>query len=649
MIRGFWTVIVAGISMLLVYAYQNEGLPESVLSQQKDISQLDLSQWEFDQQTVLAIDQNWRFYPNQLIDAAQLKQNNTAFQPIQSPHIFAHSRFDQTGQANYGSYVLPMTFSSTQTKQLALYLPRSCNSSRIYFQSLSPGQDQSAKPLAELGNFSTSERFQGYSRESSIVSLGVPNGRQYAMIIQVGSAYNAEIGLCETPFIGTPQAIHNKQHSMLLYDGATIAIIFCFGLFSLATSISGSRNRSYIWLGGLALTSVLMLWSEQNLWQDSLGASPDWNQQLSQDAFLSFWLLVGPLLLGFIHHSFKQHFISTRYINLNLRISLAAVAFVIISPSSLYLPFSPNAVFYAVAQTLAAIALVGWAKLKRLEYSGRLLINVAPLLIALLFLFLNHFGVVKGPRQLQASLVFLMMSQGLLQSQKLARASRIAARLSIGLSDAVKQQTAALHYKNQQLLNIQAKLTQANQELQTLSITDGLTGIHNRMYFDRQFVIEWQRSRREQESLSLLLLDIDYFKKLNDHYGHSAGDAALKQISQLLLKTFKRGGDFVCRYGGEEFVILLSNTHEEQALEMASHICKTVAASQFSYQHQPLRITASIGVAGVVPNSSHSSLELLNTADKALYLAKRSGRNQVAAANTPPLRHVEPLSQQQIG
>lgn len=645
MIRGFWTVVVAGISMLLVYAYQNEGLPESVLSLQENPTQLNLKQWEFDQQTVLAIDQNWRFYPNQLINAARLKENDLEFQTIQSPHLFTHSRFEQTSQASYGSYVLPMTFSTTQTKQLALYIPRSCNSARVYFQSLASGQEQGGKSLTEIGNFSTSQLFQGYSRESSIVSLGVPNGQQYALIIQVGSAYNAEVGLCETPFIGTPQAIQNKQHSLLLYDGATIAIIFCFGLFSLATSISGSRNRSYIWLSGIALTSVLMLWSEQNLWQDSLGVSPDWNQQLSQDAFLSFWLLIGPLLLGFIHHSFKQHLVSTRYINLNLRISLAAVAFVIISPSSLYLSFSPNTVFFAVTQVLAAIALVGWAKLKRLEYSGRLLINVAPLLTALVFLFLNHFGVIKGPRQLQASLVFLMMSQGLLQSQKLAQASRMAARLSIGLSEAVKKQTAALHYKNQQLLNIQRKLTQANQELQTLSITDGLTGIHNRMYFDRQFVIEWQRSRREQESLSLLLLDIDHFKKLNDHYGHSAGDTALKQISQLLLKTFKRGGDFVCRYGGEEFVILLSNTHEEQALEMANHICKTVAASQFSYQQQPLHITASIGVAGVIPNASHNPLELLNTADKALYSAKRNGRNQVAAVNIPPLHRIEAHSQ----
>jgi len=625
MIRGFWTFLVAAISMMLVYTHQNAGLPEPLAQQSQG---LDVSQWNFDQQPALALQQHWRFYPNQLIDAGNLSQPGQPYQGISTPHLFAHSK-TQTGQApTFGSYVLPLTFSASASPQtLSLYIPRICNSARIYFQAVNGSA--AAKPLVEIGKFSTGQRLKGHAIEPTMIDLAIPSSGRYALIVQVGAAQNAETGMCDTPYLGEPSAVFRQQRSMLLYDGLTIAIIFSFGLFALATSLSGSRNRSYVWLGSLAMASTIMLWSRLNLWQNTLGIDAIAAYHIGQDVFLSFWIIIGPLLLGFVHHSFKQHFISERLIKLNLIIALVAVSAVIILPTHYYLDFSKQIIFFDFAQLILVCYVLVRAYRARLDFSRRTLINTVPLIIAITILLLEHLGFISGPRQMKSAMVFLMMSQGLLQSQKLARASRIASRLSLGLGEAVKQQTAALDYKNQQLLKIQTKLTQANQELQTLSITDGLTGVYNRMYFDRQFIIEWQRSRREQECISILLLDIDHFKKLNDVYGHSAGDEALKQISQLLLKTFKRGLDFVCRYGGEEFVILLTNTNRHQAFEMAQELRLEVELHPIYYREQRLSITASIGVYGLVPGPEHSSLDLLNAADQALYRAKRNGRNQV--------------------
>ena len=191
----------------------------------------------------------------------------------------------------------------------------------------------------------------------------------------------------------------------------------------------------------------------------------------------------------------------------------------------------------------------------------------------------------------------------------------------------VAQKTINLEEKNLELKSTQQKLRIANIELKALSFTDSLTGAYNRLYFDRQFLTEWQRARREQEPLSMILVDIDHFKELNDKHGHLVGDNALKFITELLKKGFQRGNDIVCRYGGEEFVVLLPNTPPSQALIRAEKVRKNIEMTPFIDEDQVLPITASFGVGGLTPLPEHEPLGLLHASDQALYYVKRNGRN----------------------
>lgn len=191
----------------------------------------------------------------------------------------------------------------------------------------------------------------------------------------------------------------------------------------------------------------------------------------------------------------------------------------------------------------------------------------------------------------------------------------------------VAQKTASLEEKNLELKSTQKALRIANLELKALSFTDALTDTYNRLYFDRQFLTEWQRARREQEPISLILVDIDHFKELNDQHGHLAGDNALKFVTKLLKKGFQRGNDIACRYGGEEFVILLPNTVPENALKQAEKVRWSIESQPFYHEGKALNITASFGVGGLVPQPQHDPLDLLNATDQALYYVKRNGRN----------------------
>ncbi|WP_013324013.1 GGDEF domain-containing response regulator [Gloeothece verrucosa] len=172
-------------------------------------------------------------------------------------------------------------------------------------------------------------------------------------------------------------------------------------------------------------------------------------------------------------------------------------------------------------------------------------------------------------------------------------------------------------------------------ELQRLARVDGLTGVANRLCFDETLAKEWQRCRREQEPLSLILCDVDYFKKYNDTYGHLKGDECLIEIAKAISRAVKRPTDLVARYGGEEFVIILGNTATEGAITVAKVIQEKV--QQLKIPHQTAKdknyITLSIGVASVIPYPKLSPKILIASADRALYEAKEQGRDCLIIGN----------------
>ncbi|MEM1308532.1 MAG: diguanylate cyclase [Cyanobacteria bacterium P01_H01_bin.153] len=179
-------------------------------------------------------------------------------------------------------------------------------------------------------------------------------------------------------------------------------------------------------------------------------------------------------------------------------------------------------------------------------------------------------------------------------------------------------------------------LVKANQELQLLSYIDGLTQVSNRRYFDRYFEQEWHRSARENEPLSLILCDVDYFKRYNDHYGHQAGDRCLQRIAQLLSRNLQRPGDLVARYGGEEFILLLSDTDTQGAVTVARNILNALREIKIPHAHSELqRISMSLGVAVATPGASITPDLLLAKTDLALYTAKGLGRDRYVVADTP--------------
>ena len=164
--------------------------------------------------------------------------------------------------------------------------------------------------------------------------------------------------------------------------------------------------------------------------------------------------------------------------------------------------------------------------------------------------------------------------------------------------------------------------------MEQLSITDQLTKLKNRLYFDKKFDEEWQRSSRMKLPLSVLLIDIDNFKEINDNYGHLFGDECLRLIASTISSELLRASDCVARYGGEEFVALLPNTEEDETRAIAEKLVKAISNVGSKIDDKKINITCSIGGATTLPDYQDNKEHLLKQADIALYQAKNNGRNQ---------------------
>ena len=174
-----------------------------------------------------------------------------------------------------------------------------------------------------------------------------------------------------------------------------------------------------------------------------------------------------------------------------------------------------------------------------------------------------------------------------------------------------------------------------------LSMGDALTGIPNRRRFDEYLEQEWLRGLRSKKPITMILMDIDHFKRFNDSMGHPAGDTCLQQVAAALRESLHRSTDFVARYGGEEFACILSETPAQGARDVAHRIAAQLASQAIAHPDSPVskNVTLSMGVASLVPNPQFKPVDLTLEADRRLYEAKRQGRNRIqfeAVLDVPP-------------
>jgi diguanylate cyclase (GGDEF)-like protein len=220
---------------------------------------------------------------------------------------------------------------------------------------------------------------------------------------------------------------------------------------------------------------------------------------------------------------------------------------------------------------------------------------------------------------------FNQMSQEILQSrQQLEDYSR-------SLEQKVSDRTQALQLEVGNRIAAETALQAVNKELERIAYLDGLTQMANRRRFDQCLEQEWRRMKREQQPLSLILCDVDYFKQYNDLYGHQVGDECLRTVARVIHAATKRPADLAARYGGEEFAVILPNTTLQGAFRVAEEVQARIRQLKLPHQSSLVNpcVTLSFGVASIVPAETDAPDQLITSADRVLYQAKITGRDRI--------------------
>ncbi|PZP29111.1 MAG: diguanylate cyclase [Roseateles depolymerans] len=401
----------------------------------------------------------------------------------------------------------------------------------------------------------------------------------------------------------------------------------CMGLIALSVSLALRGDRLYRWFGVTALAIALC-----NL--NYTVTAPIVRPEVFSWLVFSANQLTAPLLMLTVLSFFRRDWPWARR---------ALLAFMLIAPTAVWLSGSNRSVVAAMYAPfmlfgpLLAGASLRWAwRSRRGADLGMALSFAAVVACSFIDWFrLTGRSAFEGVYLVTYVIPSTIMVMGATLAGQLAKALHTARELAATLDQRVAERTEALQ--------------QANERLEALSTTDGLTGIANRRRFDDALASEWQRARRLRLPLTLVMVDVDHFKRFNDTYGHLAGDDCLRQLAQTLKRRMLRASDTTARYGGEEFA-LITGLDQTSALELAELIRQDVESQAVPIEGGPdAHITISAGVATVFPDEEHAPQVLIAQADEALYRAKNSGRNRVVVWTPAPGTSQTLAAQGEIG
>ncbi|HSB96190.1 MAG TPA: diguanylate cyclase, partial [Spongiibacteraceae bacterium] len=579
-------ILVRGLTLLLILlaGWAHAEAPTTI-----DAGQMVLHESSQLQRTPMSLSGNWHFFPGRWIDSTQLAlaapHSHTAIVPGAWPATDT--------PAKYGTYWLEILVDNAIHDPSIVYFRHLCGASTVYF--FRDGEPASA--LAHSGRPGLTLASEQPGGGELLATLPPLQPGLYHLLIQQSSFHSRSGGICGAVTIGDTSVQGHAQVLVVIKN--TVVATLLLGL-ALGVLVLGSQDgeKTAPWLA-LTFTACAVLIACTGGLLDTLldpanTARAQWRFGLCYIALI--WLPSGLLML--FRDTFNVHVPRA----LGVLTVAAPILLMLLLPLApgLITPLPKPLIFWLCTQYVLAYGVLFIACRQQRRHAILIALANIPLPFAMAYDYYQYFYNGRLEIFTPYAIAFLIVVHGALYTLKLGAAYQLAARLSTHLQDEVEQRTKELRDKNQKLEQAQTALQRANESLRVLSITDGLTQVHNRMYFEQQFEQEWRRCARQGLSLSVLMIDADHFKKLNDSAGHLIGDLCLRAIAQEIEHHFKRAGELVARYGGEEFIVLLPDTNQNKAVAVAEGLRLAIENLIVEQTEQRYRITISIGVSTTI-------------------------------------------------
>ncbi len=461
------------------------------------------------------------------------------------------------------------------------------------------------------------------------VPLPIPGNEQSWLYLRVQTEGSLQLPATIWSDVNFIESMRGAQHLLGLYYGILLSMLL-YNLL-LYTSIRDSTYLYYVlYIGAYALFQLSLnglafeyLWPNATAWANRA---------------VPFFIAAAMLGMIKLARSFLQT--ATQLPRADKVLRVCNTAFAVLAVFSLFAPYNwaiIPATASAVIIPIIVFAISGKMLLRGHRPARYFLAAFGVLLLGVLLYGLKTFHalptnlVTEHALQIGSALEMILLSLALGDRLKVMREEqeRMEREAKLMLEARVAERTAELHHAL-------VELESANLTLKERNTIDGLTGARNRQFLDDTLEAEWRRAHRDQTPLSVLLLDIDYFKDVNDNYGHQCGDVALQRVAATIEGLLHRAGDTLGRYGGEEFMVILPNTSLEGARALAEKIRQQISRLSLEHNGENFSLTVSIGAASIVPDapaSPEALAELIGSADAALYRGKSRGRNRVELAS----------------
>ncbi len=502
----------------------------------------------------------------------------------------------------YATYRLRVLLDSGDGVRLSLLLPPVDTAVTLH---------GNGKALASAGIAGTDPDGSFPAWRPLVVDLGPSDGR-LDLVMHVSNFHHARGGFGQAAWLGDTASIRDIREKGVATKLFTFGGLFMMALYHLVIFILRRKERSALYFGLFCFCMAIRSLVIGEFYVVSLFPG------ISYDALVRITYL--PFSLGVSAFAFFLYSLYGREMTKPALWVMAGAGFAY----SLVIAVGPVTVFTGMVQGFQGIILAGgvygiWvlvrAAIRKREDAPLFLLAFALCFLCIINDTLHHNRVIYTAYIVPTGFLLFIFMQSVALARRYSRA----------------------FVRIEELFQEKTKLEGTALTLQSLSYLDSLTGIANRRRLDEYLDTEWRRAVREKTPLSMILLDIDYFKKYNDRHGHPAGDDVLKRIARSLEASVRRPADLVARYGGEEFAVILPNTDIRGAVALAEGIRKSILDLGIPSADRSIAetVSVSLGCASVSPDSNNNRQGLVEAADRALYRAKEGGRNRTEVFSGP--------------
>lgn len=583
--------------------------------------QLDLSQWH-DTNSLIQLDGDWDFYWNQLLEPGDFI-NDPTIEPtgtIYLPSNWHTSYVNGSSLPKEGFATFRVTVSNVEDDVLGLMLPIMYSNYILWIDD---------KPLAKSGIVGTNKDTSVAQKNTQVVYFA-PKDNKFTITMQISNYDNAAGGMWESIKLGGFEAIHQSHSKKIIIQSILLGVLILSGMYHISLGLFRKTESYFLYFGLFCLVAGFRYLMVGEVFITKIFPSFDWDILMKLE-YIALYIHVP--LFGMVIYRLYPKESNKLFTIISIVIASIYALLTIFTNAKFYYHFLSYFQMFIIIAVLYVLFVAAKSLRNNKNEALYLLIGITLLMASVLF---DTFGFILAYPELNLypiGITLFIISFSIVLSKRLSSSLDLSVNLTKDLSRLNYELEAKVDQRTKQIQLSNVKLEELNDKLKKMALIDGLTGIPNRRRFDAYYKEEYEICVKEEKFLSLLFLDIDYFKDYNDYYGHQLGDECLKKLAAALNSCITGLSEgIVARYGGEEFVCVLPNSNDVKAKQVAQELKERMEQLQIPHVKSPVskNVTVSIGLITVKPNSTTNRNNILKQADQALYQAKTSGRNKIS-------------------